>query len=228
MTKLQAITQGSQIIDQIFWELFDILKQERNLTEVQLARFIRGRAKELGAQGMAFPPIVSFGKNSAEIHHKPNQTRIEQNNFLMLDYGVKVAGFCSDFTRTLFLGRPNKLQAKVYNVVLTAQKAALKRVHLNVDCVDVDLTARNIIARAGFAKNYNHSTGHGVGKKIHEPPSFSPASPSELTNGLIMTVEPGIYLPKQFGVRIEDMILVSKKPKIFSKVPKDFANMIVK
>ncbi len=230
MNKLRAITKGSQIIDQIFWELFRILNAKQAQTEADLARTIRKLAKNMGAQGQAFPPIVSFGPNSAEIHHKPNKTRIGQNNFLMLDYGVKVNGYCSDFTRTVFLGHPSKEQVKVYETVLMAQLAALKQIKIGVDCALIDLAARNIIARAGFAKNYNHSTGHGVGRLIHELPGFTPASPSTLTpqtSSLVMTVEPGIYLPDKFGVRIEDMILVTKKPKILSKVPKDLKSMIV-
>src|SRR6185369_6541705 len=101
-TKLKAITKGSQIIDQIYWELFKMLKTQKNLTEIMLARKIGSLAKQMGAQGMAFPPIVSFGKNAVEIHHSPNNTKIGKNNFLMLDYGVKIQGYCSDFTRTLF------------------------------------------------------------------------------------------------------------------------------
>ncbi len=226
-SKLQSITKGSQIIDQIFWELFKLLKTEPAMTEIAVARLIKKRALQLGAAGLAFPSIVSFGSSSAEIHHKPAVKKIGRNNFLMLDYGVKVKGFCSDFTRTLFIGQPNKFQAKVYQTVLSAHRAALKQVKIGVDCAVVDLTARNIIARQGFAKHYNHSTGHGVGRKIHEAPSFSAASPSTLSPNLVMTVEPGIYLPHQFGVRVEDMILVSQKPKVFSQVPTDFQSMII-
>jgi len=238
-SKLQSIQKGSQIIDQIFWELLKILKSRRNLTELALARRIRKLAKDLGAQGLAFPPIVSFGKglafppivsfgkSSAEIHHKPGKNIIGTNNFLMLDYGVKVNGYCSDFTRTLFLGRPTNYHKKIYNIVLNAQLTALKKVQAGADCVDIDLIARNIIAKAGFAKNYNHSTGHAVGRKIHEPPSFSPISKEVLSKDTIMTVEPGIYLPKKFGVRIEDMVLVTSKPKVFSKISKNFSDMIM-
>src|SRR3989338_1848370 len=229
-TKLKSITKGSQIMDQIFWELLKLLNSGQPATELSLAQFIKKRAKQLGASGLAFPPIVSFGPNSAEIHHKPNKTRIGKNNFLMLDYGVKVNGYCSDFTRTLFLGRPQKIHEKIYNTVLRAQLAGLKLIKPEAECFRIDLAAREVIIEAGFGRHYNHHTGHAVGKKIHEPPSFSATSPSTLSasrSPLIMTVEPGIYLPGRFGVRIEDMVLVSNKPKIFSKVPKDFKSMIV-
>jgi len=228
MNKLQAINKGSQIIDQIFWELLKILKTKHSLTELDLANQIKKLGKKFGGEAMAFPPIVSFGSSSAQIHHKPSKKRIGKNNFLMLDYGVKVKGYCSDFTRTLFIGNPNKFQEKVYNTVLKSQLAALKEVKLGVDCYKIDLIARKIVIDAGFGRHFNHSTGHAVGIKIHEPPSFSPVSSEQLLKSTVMTVEPGIYLPGKFGVRIEDMILVSNKSKIFSKVPKDFKSMIIR
>lgn len=228
MNKLQAITKGSQIIDQIFWELLNILKTRKNLTELKLARFIRRRAKELGADGMAFPPIVAFGPGSSEIHHFAKPKKIGKNNFLMVDYGVKVHGYCSDFTRTLFLGRPTKFHEKIYNIVLKAQMRALNKVRPGAITGRIDSLARMTIMRAGFGKYYMHGTGHGVGKKIHEWPNFKPFMKDPLPRNCVVTVEPGIYLPGKFGVRIEDMIKVSAKPKIFSQIPKDFKSMIVK
>lgn len=224
--KVKAIHKGSQIIDQIFWELLKLLKTGQ-FTERQLATHIRRLAKNLGASGMAFPPIVSYGPSSAEIHHKPGDKKIDRNNFLMLDYGVKVSGYCSDFTRTLFIGSPSKYQEKTYNLVLKAELASLKKVKIGAACAEIDLVGRNIIAAAGLARHYNHLAGHGVGRLIHELPSFSPTSPALLEAGTVMTVEPGIYLPGKFGIRIEDMILVAATPKVFSKVPKDFRHMIV-
>src|SRR3989338_7275937 len=128
--KLRAISHGSLIIDQIFWELVKTLKTQKNLTELSLARQIKKHSNQMGASGMAFPPIVSFGRNATEIHHKPNKTKIGKNNFLMLDYGVKVNGYCSDFTRTLFLGTPNKFHEKIYNIVLKSQLATIKKIKI--------------------------------------------------------------------------------------------------
>jgi Xaa-Pro aminopeptidase len=233
MTKLQAIIKGSQIIDQIYWELFKMLsasvgKKSTDLTELFLARKIKTLAKKMGGDGMAFPPIVSFGSSSAEIHHIPSRKKIGRNNFLMLDYGVKVKGYCSDFTRTLFLGTPNKLHKKIYNIVLNAQLRAITKVRVGAMSDEIDFTARHIINQSGYGKFYNHGTGHGVGKKIHELPNFKITSGDIVNKNDIVTVEPGIYLPKQFGVRIEDMIHVKEKPEIFSQIPKDFKSMIVK
>jgi Xaa-Pro aminopeptidase len=228
MNKLKSITKGSQIIDKIFWELLNMLRASHGLTELKLAYRIRKLAKDFGGNGMAFPPIVSFGKNSSEIHHSPTSQKIGKNNFLMLDYGVKVSGYCSDFTRTLFLGRPNKFHEKIYNIVLSSQKTTIKKVAPGAVSDEIDFTARHIINQTGYGKNFTHGTGHGVGKKIHEWPSFKTNTNDIVARNTVVTVEPGIYLPGKFGVRIEDMILVSASPKILSEIPKDFRSMIIK
>jgi len=227
MNKLQAIQKGSEIIDQIFLELVKILKTSKNLTELDLARRIKKLGKTMNAPQMAFPPIVAFGPNASEIHHEPTNKLIGRSNFLMLDYGVKIHGFCSDFTRTLFIGNPNQLEKKIYNLVLKSQLAAIEKIKPKVSAGLIDNIARGIIDRAGYKKSFLHTTGHGLGEKIHQKPRLGPNSKHILAPGSIVTVEPGIYLPGKFGVRIEDMILVSHKPKIFSKIPKDFKSMII-
>ncbi|HEX9502804.1 MAG TPA: M24 family metallopeptidase [Patescibacteria group bacterium] len=228
-SKLRAISHGSLIIDKIFLEIVDLIKMRHKfgLTEIEIANQIKKLGKKFGAQGMAFPPIVSFGRSAVEIHHKPGKLRIGKNNFLMLDYGVKVSGYCSDFTRTLFIGTPNKEQERIYNIVLKSQLAAIKKTAPGKHADGIDFTARHIINTSGFGKFYIHGTGHGVGKKIHEAPNFKPNSGDIIMENDVVTVEPGIYLPKKFGVRIEDMILVKNKPEIFSKIPKDFGSMII-
>src|SRR3989338_7259366 len=228
ISKFKAITKGYRIIDQIFRELLIILKTQKGLTELKLAHYIRRQAKQLGAQDMAFPPIVAFGKGSGQVHHFPTNARIAKNNFLMLDYGVKINGYCSYFTRTLFLGRPKTIHEKIYNIVLKSQLAAIKKIVPGTFSDQIDFAARHIINRSGFGPYFTHGTGHGVGKKIHEPPSFKTNTNDKLTRNLIVTVEPGIYLPNKFGVRIEDMVLVLNQPKVFSKIPKDFPSIIIK
>jgi len=227
-SKLKAITKGSQIIDQIFWELLKTLKSGKPLTEIMLEKQIRKLSKQLGGDGVAFEPtMVSFGRNASQIHRKPNNTKIGKNNFLMLDFGVKVSGYCSDFTRTLFIGKPTKYQEKIYNIVLNAQKMAIKKIAIGKFGDEIDFAARHIINQNGFGKFYQHGTGHGVTKKIHDLPSFKPNSGDIVKNGDVVTIEPGIYLPGKFGIRIEDMVYVSKKPKIFSRIPKDFKRMVI-
>ncbi|OGF00059.1 MAG: hypothetical protein A3I07_03170 [Candidatus Doudnabacteria bacterium RIFCSPLOWO2_02_FULL_42_9] len=146
----------------------------------------------------------------------------------MLDFGVKVSQYCSDFTRTLFLGRPNSFHEKIYNIVLNAQRKSIRLVAIGKFGDEIDFAARHIINQAGYGKFYIHGTGHGVGKKIHELPNFKPNSGDVVKKNDIVTVEPGIYLPKKFGIRIEDMVWVKNKPKILSKIPTDFKSMIIK
>ena len=146
----------------------------------------------------------------------------------MLDYGVKISGFCSDFTRTIFIGRPKKYHEQIYNVVLHAQISAIKKLKIGALADEIDFTARHIINQTGFGKFYIHGTGHGVTKKIHDKPSFKITSADVVHANDVVTIEPGIYIPKKFGVRIEDMVLVKKHPTIFSKIPKDFLSMILK
>lgn len=227
MNKIQSIQKGSQIIDQIFWELFNLLKSDKNFTEIDLAKFIKRRAIQMGASGMAFPPIVAFGIGSSEIHHWATSKKIGKNNFLMLDYGVKVNGYCSDFTRTLFLGHPGKLHEKIYNIVLESQLKTIRKIRIGAMSDEIDFTARHSINQAGYGRYFTHGTGHGVGRKIHEAPSFKTNTNDRLLKNVVVTVEPGIYLPRQFGIRIEDMILISHKPKVFSKIPKNFKRMII-
>lgn len=227
MNKLQAITRGSQIIDQIFRELLKMLKTEKKLTELTVSYKIRKLASSMGATGMAFPAIVAYGKNSSEIHHFATNKKIGKNNFLMLDYGVKVKGYCSDFTRTVFLGTPNKFHENIYNIVLKSQLAAIRKVSIGTNSDEIDFAARHIINQAGFGKYFTHGTGHGVGRKIHESPSLKINTNDKVTKNSVVTVEPGIYLPNKFGIRIEDMILVTNKPKVFSKIPKDFQSIII-
>ncbi len=225
--KLRAIRAGSQIIDQIFWELLKLIKSGRKLTEQDLAYTIKRRGLQMGASGMAFGPIVAFGRGSAEIHHWAANKKIGRDNFLMLDYGVRVGGYCSDFTRTLFIGNPKKIHKQIYNIVLQSQLATIKKIVPGVTSDVVDFTARHLINQSGFGKYFTHGTGHGVGRKIHERPSFKTNTNDLLMKNTVVTVEPGIYLPGKFGVRIEDMILVSPKPKVFSDIPKRFQDMII-
>ncbi|MBX4191467.1 MAG: M24 family metallopeptidase [Candidatus Doudnabacteria bacterium] len=230
--KIKSITKGSEIIDKIFNEIVLMLRQRKNPTELEVVQEIKKLAKKFGADGMAWnspsPALVGFGSGAADIHHKASTKKIGNNNFLMLDYGVKVKGFCSDFTRTIFIGTPTKLHEGIYNFVFYSHKAATEKIFIGQSGDVIDFTARHIINQSGFGKTFAHTTGHGVGKKIHEAPSIGPSSKDILKKDDVITIEPGIYLPKKFGVRIEDMILVTDKPKVFSKIPKDFKSMIIK
>ena len=228
--QLKAIERGSAIIDKTFEQIKKYIRAYINkyeLTEAKIAGLILKYGTELDAEGLAFDPIVAFGSNAASPHHFPSKTRVGRNNFLLLDFGFKVGNYHSDFTRTLFLGRPTGFQAKVYETVLHSQLKAIAKVQIGNKASLFDQTARKVITQAGFGKYFTHNTGHGVGLEIHEQPNFSPASEDVLKVNSVVTVEPGIYLPGKFGVRIEDMITVAKQPKIHSKIPKDLKSMII-
>ncbi len=226
--ELLAIEKGSKIIDRVFEKVKGLVRQKKGITEAEIAYQIERYGKSLGAEGLAFDPIVAFGPNACSPHHFSSNAKIGRNNFLLLDFGFKVHGYHSDFTRTLFLGKPNARQVKVYETVLHSQLQAIEKVKLDVKASLVDKVARSYIIRTGFGKNFTHNSGHGVGLEIHEQPNFSPKSEDILKPNMVVTVEPGIYLPGKFGVRIEDMVVVGKKPRILSRIRKDFASMIIK
>lgn len=207
----------------------DRAKIAKFITENEIALEIESHAKQLGADGMAFESIVAFGANAAAPHHLAGTTAIKPGNFLLLDFGVKIKNYHSDFTRTLFVGKPNRRQELIYNTVIEAQHKAISSVQSGTLARAVDGNARDHIASAGFADKFTHNTGHGVGLEIHELPNLSPTSADVLHDNMIVTVEPGIYIENQGGVRIEDMVLVEKKgPRLLSKIPRDLGNMIIK
>ena len=206
------------------------------VTEIELAYELEKYGKKNGAEALAFEPIVAFGKNAAAPHHLSSGQKIgsstgsgrSRNNFLLLDFGMKIAGYHTDFTRTLFLGRPNKKQEAVYNIVLRAQQRMIAQARAGVPAKLVDSAGRDYIAQMGYGDNYTHNGGHGVGLEIHEPPNFSPKSEDVLQENMVVTAEPGIYLEGEFGVRIEDMVRVtSRGPQVLSKIGKRFKEMII-
>ncbi len=178
---------------------------EREVAAVIVYEMLRG-----GADDYAFFPIVSFGENSAKPHHSPDDTRLNKGNIVMLDLGAKYRGYCSDMTRTVFYGEPGKDMERIYNIVLSAQESALGGIKPGMTCHEADSLAREYIRAKGFDKEFGHGSGHGVGVKIHDEPSLSPGNTAVLTEGMVVTVEPGIYLPGHGGVRIEDMIYITE------------------
>ncbi|MCX5700110.1 MAG: aminopeptidase P family protein [Candidatus Omnitrophica bacterium] len=173
----------------------------------ELERFIHYK----GAQGAAFEIIVASGVNSAFAHHKPTQKRLQDGECLLIDMGVECSGYKSDLTRVFFLGKINSLSRKIYEIVLKAQEKAIKKIRPGEEISRIDALSRKYIADNGYAQFFGHSLGHGVGLEIHEAPSVSGKNDALLKAGMVFTVEPAIYLPGKFGIRIEDMILVTEK-----------------
>lgn len=167
-----------------------------------------GMRKE-GAEGVSFEPIVASGIRSALPHGRGSDKKIKSGELLTIDCGSLYKGYCSDETVTVVVGEPNKRQKEIYTIVKDAHDMAIDAIRPGVSCEQIDKIARDHISKKGYGKNFTHSTGHGVGLEIHEFPTLASGSRKKLEPGMVITVEPGIYLPDWGGIRIEDMILVT-------------------
>jgi Xaa-Pro aminopeptidase len=192
--------------------LFDrVLHMVRpGMPEIEVAAELEHQARILGAEGMSFETIAASGARSALPHGRATSNPLPRRGFLTLDFGVILKGYCSDMTRTVYLGKPKAEERRAYGAVLEAQEAAVAAVGSGVGCGDVDEAARSILRREGFAEAFSHSTGHGVGLEIHEPPRVGAGQNTRLQPGMVVTIEPGIYLEGRFGIRIEDMVAVTR------------------
>lgn len=192
--------------------LFDeVLKQiVPGTTEAEVALMLESKAIMAGAEAMSFPTIVAAGGRSSLPHGRASTAKLPRRGLVTLDFGVVLDGYCSDMTRTVSVGRPQREARAMYDSVLEAQLAAVAAVRSGARSGDVDEAARSVLRRAGLEKHFVHSTGHGVGLEIHEGPRLAAKQESLLKAGMVVTIEPGAYLPGRFGVRIEDMVLVTK------------------
>ncbi len=204
---------------------FEVLKAtlRSDMTERLVAADIEHQIRQFGGKGCSFPPIVAVGARAALPHARPTDQKIGDAPFVLVDWGADEGLYKSDLTRVLVTGKiPPKLEA-VYGVVLEAQLRAIEAIKPGVSCGSVDAVARKIIADAGYGQYFGHGLGHGLGIDIHEYPRFAPDQSRELEPGMIVTVEPGIYLPGRLGVRIEDDVLVTKDGhEVLTTVPKSF------
>lgn len=193
-------------------ELYEWLTSDYGLaghTEREVALALDLRAKEIGADGLSFPPIVAAGANGALPHSEPGEVAIPSDTLVIVDLGCIVDGYCSDCTRTFATGGLDEDATSVYGLVQEAQAAALAQVHAGAECREVDAVARRIIDEAGYGEQFGHGLGHGVGLEVHEEPRLTPRAEGQLVSGNAVTVEPGVYLPGRFGVRIEDLVVVT-------------------
>ncbi|MFH0809520.1 MAG: Xaa-Pro peptidase family protein [Pseudomonadota bacterium] len=176
--------------------------------EQEIAWDIERSIREGGAEAVAFAPIAASGEHSAEPHAEPTNRALDKADSLILDLGARLAGYCSDMTRTLCMGRPDVRFKEVYQMVRQAQQAAQKAVRPGMACAELDAIARDLFAQSGVAEHFAHSLGHGVGLATHEKPSLSPHSQDVLEPGMVITIEPGLYFPGWGGVRLENMVVV--------------------
>lgn len=218
--ELAHIATAAQIADRIYERLAsDGLVGH---TEQQLAWRIEVLAREFGAEGVSFPPIVAAGAHGALPHAEPRDVAVRRGQLVVIDLGCVVAGYCSDATRTFSTGAPSDHQREIYEIVLAAQQQALGQVRAGARGADIDAVARDAIAAAGYGEQFGHSLGHGVGLEVHEQPTLAAKSEDELAAGNVVTVEPGIYLEGDLGVRIEDLVVVGEEgPQVLSGFGKE-------
>ncbi len=227
--ELGYIIKAQRISERVLYDTLKYLKE--GMPEVEVSNFIKKSFIKYGAPILSFPPIVAFGKNTANIHHLvPTKNKLKKGDILMFDIGCTVNHYCSDMTRTYFLGEPSKKQKKIYINVLEAQNRAILKIEKGErNAKLIDKAAREFLNKKFGVKKFAHGLGHGVGTVIHEWPNLKPKSEDIIPVGCVMTVEPGIYLKGFGGVRIEDMVLITPNScRNLTKIPKDLDSVILK
>jgi len=184
---------------------------KEGMSELDIASELEYNLRREGAESYAFECLVASGYRGAYTHGMPTKKKVGGGEPVVMDFGVKVSGYCSDMTRTVFFGKPKDELAKIYGVVLQSQEAALRAAEPGMKGKDLDAVARHIIEGEGYGQYFGHGLGHGVGIAVHEEPGVRPSAEEELVPWNVVTIEPGIYLPKHGGVRIEDMVLITEK-----------------
>jgi len=208
-SELEKIKKAIEITDQVFSEILDFIKP--GIKELDLSAEMEYRMKRYGSSTPYFETIVASGKRSAQPHGVASSKKIQRNEFVTFDFGAVFDGYTADLTRTVVVGKANRKQKKVYNIVLRAQRRAISRAKPKMKACDLDRTAREVIKTAGYAKYFGHGLGHGIGVLIHDNPAVNPTNQQLLEPGMVITIEPGIYIPNWGGVRIEDDVLITQK-----------------
>ncbi len=220
MTKLEIekLRKASALGDKCFEFICKEIKI--GMTEIEIAKLMDEFMLSNGASGMSFDTIVGSGINSAQIHSTPTDRKIEYGDIILLDFGCVLDGYCSDTSRTIFVGEIKEEYKKIYDIVLTAQLKALNEIKAGMTCKEIDAISRDYIKSFGY--DFKHALGHCVGKEVHEEPIISPKREETIENNMVFTIEPGIYLENQFGVRIEDTVLLENgKVEPLSKAGKE-------
>lgn len=208
-SELLSIITASAMNDSCFQHILGYLRP--GLTEIEISEEIHRVLKRLGAEKLAFPTIVVAGKNGADPHGIPSDYMIKDGDFITMDFGAVVDGYCGDFTRTVAIGRVTPFMKKLYNIVLASQLAGIDACRQGASLRSVDQASRSIIDLAGYGKYFVHGTGHGVGTEVHEEPYMNTKARDDefLEKNMAVTIEPGIYIPEKLGVRIEDLVIVT-------------------
>ena len=206
--EIDLLSRSAQLMGDVLAQVIEELRPGQ--VEKDIAWKIETMIRKQGTDGASFPPIVASGPNGALPHAVPTERKIEKGEPIILDVGAKVDGYCSDMTRTVFLGNPPSDFKEIYNVVRKAQVTALESVRPGMKTDEADFIARDVITNAGFGNFFGHSLGHGIGIAPHEGPSVGQLKPEVLKEGMVFTIEPGIYIPGKGGVRLEEMVLLER------------------
>ena len=218
--ELELIRKSIEINERVFEEVIAWI--DDSTTERDVAAEIEYRGRRYGADGCSFEPIVAVGSNSALAHYRPGNVKLNQSPFTLIDWGLFYGGYASDLTRVLRRGDVPTQYQEIYDVTLAAQQAAIAAVKPGVELKELDQVARGLIEEAGFGDQFSHSLGHGIGLEIHEGPALSVVAKGRLKEGMVITIEPGIYIPGLGGVRIEDDVWVTAQGgEVLSHLPKD-------
>ncbi|KUO58912.1 MAG: Xaa-Pro dipeptidase [Gracilibacter sp. BRH_c7a] len=230
LTKIRQIKDESEIhilrqiismTDQAFLQIAKMIQP--GMTEVEISLELEFSLRKMGATDRSFDYIVASGLRSSLPHGVATEKKLEKNESLTLDYGGKYKGYCSDLTRTVFLGQPDSKQREIYNIVLEAQQAGIEALKPGITGQEADAVARQVMTKAGYGEYFGHGLGHALGIEVHETPRLNTRETQILQPGMVITVEPGIYIPGWGGVRIEDVILVNDNGvEVLTQAPKQF------
>ncbi len=210
---IEEIKKACEISCEILKECFSNFYFE---TEIEIAQYLKEKTEERDCK-LAFPPLIVSGNNFLEIHHKPNETKL--NKFIIVDFGVRYNNYCSDVTRMLYKGRPSRKDLEIFNLILDLQETALKEIKIGMNCFELDMMIRDGYGKS--RKKFGHSLGHGIGKRIHQSPWITPRSKDKFQENDVVTIEPGWY-NKNRGIRIEDTVLIKKKRvEVLTKLSKE-------
>ncbi|HAP93425.1 MAG TPA: Xaa-Pro dipeptidase [Desulfotomaculum sp.] len=219
--EVEIIKKAAELADQAFQHVVDFIRP--GVTEREIALEVEFFMRRRGARKASFEFIVASGPRGAMPHGVASNKTLQEGELVTLDYGCEYEGYCSDFTRTVSLGSPAARQEQIYRIVLEAQKAGLASIRAGVKACEVDEAVRRVIGDYNYSENFRHSSGHGVGLTVHEGPQLSKKDETILKAGMVLTVEPGIYLPGWGGVRIEDMVLLEEEGfRLLTRAPRDY------
>lgn len=221
--EIKLIKKASKLTVEVLKSILSLLKV--GVREIDIAAEIDYNIRKRGGVP-AFPPIVASGCNSSMPHAEPSRRRLKKGDLVIIDLGASYRGYASDMTRTLCIGKPNRRQKDIYEIVLEAQKRAVKFARDSISTKELDDAARSLITNRGYGERFIHGLGHGVGLDVHEAPRISSKSKDKIEEGMVLTIEPGIYIPNFGGVRIEDTVLINKdRCQVLTTASKEFMEM---